>query len=141
VFEVFFWDYKLIFDLVWRPSLVNRLMALEKRLKIPPEERSQCAGKLRKAREVQLIADRVEPMLLDSLGCPINVKDDPPKLNLHAFMQVTKTISSDDKKPSPPRPGKKAGGKSSWRGRNGVVNVETRALEYYEELGFKGCVS
>jgi len=115
-------------------------MGLEKRLKIPPEEQSQCAGKLRKAREVHLIADRVEPMLLDSLGRPINVKDNSPEVNLHSFMQVTKTIISDDKKPSPPPPGKKAGGKSSWQGRNGIVNVETRALEYYEDQGFKGYV-
>ena len=115
-------------------------MGLEKRLKIPSEERSQCAGELRRAREVQLIADRVEPMLLDCLGRPINIKDNPPELNLHAFMQVTKTIVSDDKKPGPPPPEKKAGGKSSWQGRNGIVNVETRALEYYEDQGFKGCV-
>ena len=86
------------------------------------------------------MADRVEPMLLDSLGRPINVLDNPPELNLHAFMQVTKTIVSDDKKPGLPTPGKKAGGKSSWQGRNEVVNVETRALEHYEDEGFKGCV-
>lgn len=115
-------------------------MGLEKRLKIPPEERSRCAGELRKAREVQLVADRVEPMLLDSLGRPINVLDNPPELNLHAFMQVTKTIVPDDKKPSLLPPGKKAGGKSSWQGRNEIVNVETRALEHYEDEGFKGCV-
>ncbi|KIM48589.1 hypothetical protein M413DRAFT_20952 [Hebeloma cylindrosporum] len=124
--------------IVWRPSLVNRLMGLEKRLKIPSEDRSRCAGELRKAREVHLIAERVEPMLLDSLGRPINVLDNPPELNLHAFMQVTKTIVPEDKKPGLTPPAKKAGGKSSWHGRKEIVNVETRALEHYEDEGFKG---
>ena len=32
-------------------------------------------------------------------------------------------------------------GKSRWQGRDGqVVNVETRALEYYEDQEFKGYV-
>ena len=32
-------------------------------------------------------------------------------------------------------------GKSSWKGRDDqVVNVETRALEHYEDQGYRGCV-
>jgi len=79
-------------------------------------------------------------MPLDSLGRPINVLDNPPELNLHAFMQVRKTIVPDDKKPGLSLPVQKVGGKSSWQGRNEIVNVETRALEHYEDEGFKGCV-
>ena len=101
-------------------------MGLGKRLKILPEEPSRCAV--------------IEPMLLDSLGRPINVLDNPPELNFHAFMQVRKTIIPDDKKPGLSPPVKKASGKSSWQGRNEIVNVETRALEHYEDEGFKGCV-
>ena len=40
-----------------------------------------------------------------------------------------------------PKPASKKLGKSSWKGRGDqTVNVETRALEHYEDLGFKGFV-
>lgn len=40
---------------------------------------------------------------------------------------------------TPPAKKPKMTGKSLWRGKNGEeLNVETRALQHYESLGYKG---
>lgn len=61
-------------------------MALEKTLKIPPHERSQCDGKLRETPVVQLEAVRVEPLKFDIHGRLVNEKDNMP--DLHRFLSL-----------------------------------------------------
>ncbi|KAF9478486.1 hypothetical protein BDN70DRAFT_895676 [Pholiota conissans] len=126
---------------VWRPSLMKRLMTLEKRLKIPLEERSTCAGELRQATHVELKATRVQALQLDTLGRPIKEKENDAAGGLHAFISVPKG-SSDVKKTeqaSTELSKRKSGQKSRWQGRNGqIVDVETVALEFYEDQGYKG---
>ncbi|KAF8163679.1 VRR-NUC domain-containing protein [Crassisporium funariophilum] len=115
--------------LVWRPSLVRRLRALEKKLRVPADDRCRSDGKLRTAEVVVLPATRVYPVI---------EKENATAGGLHPFISITKNDSSD-KSPPEPKSTKKGGGKSSWKGRNDqVVNVETRALEHYEDQGFKG---
>jgi hypothetical protein len=61
-------------------------MALEKTLKIPLNERSQCDGKLRDAPVVELNAVRVEPLRFDVHGRLMNEKGNIPKL--HKFLSL-----------------------------------------------------
>ncbi|KAG6887392.1 hypothetical protein C0992_012438 [Termitomyces sp. T32_za158] len=65
--------------LIYRPSLVRRLMRLEKQLKIPEEDRSFCSGELRKAEEVQFSAERIKKsdksLELDIHGRPVKGHD------------------------------------------------------------------
>lgn len=63
-------------------------MALEKKLKVPPQERSRCAGELRTAPVVELKAVRVDPLIFDALGRPIGGKENTPEL--HRYMTVSK---------------------------------------------------
>ncbi|TFK63345.1 hypothetical protein BDN72DRAFT_847701 [Pluteus cervinus] len=128
--------------LVSRPGLVQRLVKLEKRLGIPEAERTECTGVLRKPTEVLVEAKRVyDNLKLDGNGRPIKEKgisdyfrrpgQDPDEVA--GFAQ-----SRSDAKAT--REGNKSrGNKSVWVGMDGEhVNVETRALQYYEMLGFKG---
>lgn len=140
---------------VWRPSLVRRLLALEKKLKVPVKERSSCSGELRQAPVVELRAVRVHGLKLDALGRPIGKENTP---EIHRYVTITKKEGKSPEEVffrisllsaafltlsvSQPAPAKKRTGKSNWEGReeNEVVNVETRALYYYEEEGYRGCV-
>ncbi len=61
-------------------------MALEKTLRIPFNERSQCDGKLRDAPVVELNAVRVEPLRFDIHGRLINGKENMPEL--HKFLSL-----------------------------------------------------
>jgi predicted KAP-like P-loop ATPase len=73
--------------IVHRPNLVKRLQDLEKRLKIPLEERSQCSGELRVAPSINLKAIRVSRSL-DAHGRLITDKENTPEL--HKYLVVTK---------------------------------------------------
>lgn len=77
---------------------MRRLLRLEKQLKVPPEERSQCAAELRTANVVELKATRIHPLLFDAMGRPINGKENTPEGGLQAFFAVSKD-SSDGEKP------------------------------------------
>lgn len=72
---------------VHRPNLVKRLQDIEKKLKIPLEDRSRCSGELREAPFVIIKAARVQPLSFDAQGRPIN---DTPEL--HKFLLVTKKV-------------------------------------------------
>jgi len=72
---------------VWRPSLVRRLLALEKKLKVPVKERSSCSGELRQAPVVELRAVRVHGLKLDALGRPIGKENTP---EIHRYVTITK---------------------------------------------------
>lgn len=65
---------------VFRPSLVQRLTRLEKRLKIPPERRHVCEARQQKATEVYVegirIRHRAGSMLLDQAGRVVNTGTD-----------------------------------------------------------------
>jgi Fanconi-associated nuclease 1 len=76
--------------IVYRPNLMKRLLGLEKQLKVPPEERSQCAAELRTANVVELKATRIHPLLFDSMGRPVNGKENTPEGGLQAFFGVSK---------------------------------------------------
>ncbi|KAG6871888.1 hypothetical protein C0995_015385 [Termitomyces sp. Mi166 len=148
--------------LIYRPSLVRRLIRLEKQLKVPGEDRSFCSGELRKAEEVQFFAERItksdKSLELDAHGCPIKGKKNG--LRTYFSPKVTsatpnsKTLADVEKPPTAVRSvpfhrdaeliaqnptSRRWKGKSLWRGRNGEqVNVECRTLQYYEDLGYKG---
>lgn len=61
---------------VFRPKLERRLTTLEKRLKIPEEERHVCEGKLEKAAVVEIVGTRVyhrdQSLKLDPFGRNVN---------------------------------------------------------------------
>ena len=139
-------------------------MRLEKQLKVPEEHRSFCSGELRRAEEVQFFAERImnsSGLELDVHGRPIKSKE--KGLRLYFSPKVTSTTPNS--KTSADVEGlasvgftpfyrdayeliifqaekpvaRKWKGKSLWRGRNGEqINVECRALQHYEELGYKG---
>ena len=62
--------------LVYRPKLERRLTTLEKRLKVPDEERHVCEAKLEKATVVEIVGTRVyhrdQSLKLDSFGRNVN---------------------------------------------------------------------
>ncbi|KAG2013336.1 hypothetical protein CC2G_010258 [Coprinopsis cinerea AmutBmut pab1-1] len=120
--------------LVARPSLVRRLRRLEARLKVPPGDRTVCEGELREAQTVNIAAKRIfKP---DSTGKPTN------RENIASYMKNNSTPNAKQpqQRDSVPNPAqRKRPGKSIWVGRNSAeVSVEQVALEYYEDLGFKG---
>lgn len=88
---------------VFRPNLMKRLMAVEKRSKTPEEERSQCAGELREAKLVELRAVRVhDSLLLDGLGRPINVKENEARVDIRSYGTSSKgTSSTNQLEPDP----------------------------------------
>ncbi|KJA24271.1 hypothetical protein HYPSUDRAFT_200765 [Hypholoma sublateritium FD-334 SS-4] len=126
--------------IVWRPSLMRRLIAVEKTLKIPREDRSQCAAELREANIIEIIAVRHHDVLiLDTIGRPINGKENSPEVGIGAYATISKGVSNPKQPETVPLPKKKTGQKSRWQGKNGqIVDVETRALEFYEGQGFRG---
>ncbi|KAF9561143.1 hypothetical protein CPC08DRAFT_635815 [Agrocybe pediades] len=118
---------------VFRPGLVKRLLKLEKSLKIPEEDRSICDGELRMAKSVNITAVRVDRLKLDTFGRPVNEKENGADLGLRAFIPII------PKEGELQAPVKRKMGKSVWKGKDGEhVNVETVALQYYEERGFTG---
>ncbi|KAH9484539.1 Fanconi-associated nuclease 1-like protein [Psilocybe cubensis] len=121
--------------LVFRPGLVKRLLSLEIKLGVPPSERSRSEGKLEPAPETTLYATRVYPPQFDRQG----LQKENAQGGIYAYVGVKSNSTNDSKPPEAQLTKKKLGQKSSWKGRNGeIVNVEQRALEHYEEQGFKG---
>lgn len=115
--------YVLTVVQVCRPGLLRRLQKLERTLKIPEDERVQCEGELREPIVKEVRAARVKP--------------DPLKPNL--LGQVTKGKENKPIRDPTGNGGRKWGAKSVWYGdRNEEVNVETRALQDYEKVGYRG---
>ncbi|KAM5532088.1 hypothetical protein V8D89_014252 [Ganoderma adspersum] len=120
--------------IVFRPMLERRLTRLEKKLKVPPEQCHVCEGGLKSATDVYIEGERIRPggILLDS--------------GLHvvggAAAQTQGLAWTNRREPTPKKPKEEKpekGGKSIWKGRDDEeVNVETFALQYYEEDGCKG---
>ncbi|KAK0496763.1 VRR-NUC domain-containing protein [Armillaria luteobubalina] len=112
---------------ICRPGLFRRLQKVEKTLRVPEEQRSQCEGVLEKPEEVTVHAERVKrsssSLQLDQFGRPKGKENGAPG---------SSKTKDGGKTPS-------WTGKSLWRGeRNEEVNVETRTLQAYAEQGYKG---
>ncbi|TFK20357.1 hypothetical protein FA15DRAFT_696981 [Coprinopsis marcescibilis] len=132
--------------LVARPSILRRLRRLEKRLKVPPEECAVCEGELRKAETVVITAKRIfhreTSIKLDNMGKPMTNKENIPSIANYLNLNkpggsITPNETQADPLPDPVWFRRK--GKSIWEGRNSEeVTVEQRALQHYEDLGFKG---
>ncbi|KAK0482662.1 VRR-NUC domain-containing protein [Armillaria novae-zelandiae] len=113
--------------LICRPGLFRRLQKVEKTLRVPEEQRSQCEGDLKRPEEVIVHAERVKrsnnSLQLDQFGRPKGKENGAPG---------SSKTKDGGKIPS-------WIGKSLWRGeRNEEVNVETRTLQAYAEQGYKG---
>ncbi|KAJ6497648.1 VRR-NUC domain-containing protein [Mycena sanguinolenta] len=131
--------------IVTRPSLIRRLLKVEKMLKLTAEQKAKREGfvlnELKEPDEVSFPAIRVwdhpDSVKLDWIG-KINGKQ-----NKTAGPSITNYLVAP-RTPSDLESKKSAGkfrwtGKSLWQGKDGTVNVEGRALQYYDEVhGFKG---
>ncbi|KAF9532855.1 VRR-NUC domain-containing protein [Crepidotus variabilis] len=116
--------------LVYRPGLVLRLKAMENTLKVPLRNRSQCEGVLEKPPKIPVKAARADPLKLNKLG-----REKENTLDVRKMLGAT-TAADDVHKETK---AVKRTGKSIWQGRGGeIVNVETRALEDYEDKGYIG---
>ncbi|KAI0362440.1 hypothetical protein OH77DRAFT_1515684 [Trametes cingulata] len=124
---------------VFRPMLERRLTRLEKRLRVPEEERHECAGGLRKAREVWVVGVRVDRrLLLDEAGRVVNQDGVGGKEGTKGLLRWAKVRSASPRKRTEEVKPEKVTGKSIWKGRDGEeVTVETLALQHYEDN--EGC--
>jgi Fanconi-associated nuclease 1 len=113
-----------------RPKLLKRLRALEKKLRIPAEE--QYVG------DIELMTATLTRIEGARIFTPPNVQADHTGTTaitkIKAERQPSINLAAADSKPQI-APWK---GKSVWAGKDGEVNVETFALEYYATLGFRG---
>ncbi|KAK0463511.1 VRR-NUC domain-containing protein [Desarmillaria tabescens] len=113
--------------LICRPGLFRRLQKVEKTLKVPEEQRSQCEGELKEPEVVEVHAERIKrssnSLQLDQFGRPKGKENGAPG---------SSRTKDGGKAPS-------WTGKSLWRGeQNEEVNVETRTLQAYGQWGYKG---
>ncbi|EIW84813.1 hypothetical protein CONPUDRAFT_79583 [Coniophora puteana RWD-64-598 SS2] len=146
--------------IVYRPKLDKRTTTLEKKLKVPREDRHTCEGGLREPVKVTFMGIRLRhraaSLHLDRMGRQI--KDASPKKNgslMKLFASPIKGNSAekvavkDDEPKVETFTGKGKGkavdytdetkGKSIWLGRDSDgINVENFALQQYEKEGFKG---
>ncbi|KAG2037349.1 hypothetical protein BDR03DRAFT_920111 [Suillus americanus] len=139
--------------IVFRPKLDRRLTALEKKLKVDPADRHTSEWNLQPPVLVSLegvrVRHRAASLKLDRSGRKIN-DTAKQKVSITPAGDITKFLSP--KKPgvtkvdampvsikAETRERKEEKGKSIWVGRDNVeVNVETLALQWYEDQGFKG---
>ncbi|KAG1782315.1 hypothetical protein EV702DRAFT_1176606 [Suillus placidus] len=141
---------------VFRPKLDRRLTALEKKLKVEPADRHTSEWNLQPPVVVSFegvrVRHRAASLKLDRSGRNIN-DTAKPKVSITQAGDITKFLSP--KKPgvikvdatpvsikAETRERKEEKGKSIWVGRDNLeVNVETLALQWYEDQGFKGIYS
>ncbi|KAG8694499.1 hypothetical protein FRC09_009804, partial [Ceratobasidium sp. 395] len=122
-----------------RPQLLRRLKALEKKLRMAPEEQYVGGAELRTAVLTRIEGVRVfkPPFPTDQAQpastTPIpHTKDTTPDKGGDRRASVTPTTTDLKSQRVPWK------GKSIWAGKEGEVNVETFALEYYATWGFRG---
>ncbi|KAF8742832.1 hypothetical protein RHS02_02904, partial [Rhizoctonia solani] len=123
-----------------RPMLLRRLKRLEKQLRLPLDEQYVCEDDLKVAVEVQIEGSRVyTPQTSTS---PSKNPESPPKISPSPMDKAIMMHFSGSPSSSLPitnnNQRSKWTGKSIWAGKEGEVNVETLALEYYAGLGFRG---
>ncbi|KAG1858038.1 hypothetical protein DFJ58DRAFT_726755 [Suillus subalutaceus] len=139
--------------IVFRPKLDRRLTALEKKLKLDPADRHTSEWSLQPPVLVSFegvrVRHRAASLKLDRSGRKIN-DTAKQKVSITPAGDITKFLSP--KKPgitkvdatpvsikAETRERKEEKGKSIWVGRDNLeVNVETLALQWYEDQGFKG---
>ncbi|KAJ6593456.1 VRR-NUC domain-containing protein [Mycena capillaripes] len=131
---------------VIRPSMIRRLDRLEKTLKLSPEEKTKHDDVLLKKPDERSfkairVWDHPDSVKLDASGKvkgKENKTTDVPSITNYFVAPETEESNVPEPKKSSTK--WRWTGKSLWRGKDGgPVNVETRALEYYEaEFGFKG---
>ncbi|KAG1899850.1 uncharacterized protein F5891DRAFT_1189320 [Suillus fuscotomentosus] len=139
--------------IVFRPKLDRRLTALEKKLKVEPADRHTSEWNLQPLVLVSFegvrVRHRAASLKLDRAGRNIN-DSAKSKVSITQAGDITKFLSP--KKPgvtkvdatpvsikAEARERKEEKGKSIWVGRDNLeVNVETLALQWYEDQGFKG---
>lgn len=122
-----------------RPMMLRRLQKLEKQLRISQEEQYVGEGDLRTAVQIQIEGARVfTPPNLAASSKHTGTTPVPASTieTTHAVHSNYPSISSTAVADKQQRP--KWMGKSIWVGKEGNVNVETFALEYYATLGFRG---
>ncbi|KAI0314652.1 VRR-NUC domain-containing protein [Amylostereum chailletii] len=136
--------------LVYRPALQRRLARLEKKLKLGPTECHTNEGRLVDPKIISIPgtpAPQDKPLHLDKTRRPAQAKDEPtlvkPEQTL-LFYKFTPLIKPEKGKTCSAVQDEhikieKTTGRTSWIGRDGeVVNVETLALQYYENQGYSG---
>ncbi|KAG8733061.1 hypothetical protein FRC11_008942 [Ceratobasidium sp. 423] len=121
-----------------RPMLLRRLQTLEKQLRLPPDEQYLGERGLKVAVETQIEGARIyTPQTSPSKGTAATTKMTPSTMDKAILMHFSGSPSS-----SLPMGGGnqrlKWTGKTIWAGKEGEVNVETLALEYYALHGFRG---
>ncbi|KAG8217794.1 putative fanconi-associated nuclease 1 [Butyriboletus roseoflavus] len=136
--------------IVCRPKLQRRLGRLENKLKIPVKERHTCDGTLVDADEVVFEAVRLRhraaSLKLDRTGRCINtnasqqghqdIKRYYSPVAISVKFEHSSSVAPPSRRESSSDMPK---GKSLWLGRNGEeLTVEARALQIYEEKGFRG---
>ncbi|KAJ1308730.1 hypothetical protein OPQ81_004421 [Rhizoctonia solani] len=121
-----------------RPMLLRRLQRLEHRLRLPLDEHYVGEDGLKVATET-----RIEGTRIYTLQTPPSKIVDPAPIKVPSTIDKTVIMYFNDSPSSSltigggnQRP--KWTGKSIWAGKEGEVNVETFALEYYAIHGFKG---
>ncbi|PCH37697.1 hypothetical protein WOLCODRAFT_113993 [Wolfiporia cocos MD-104 SS10] len=145
--------------IIFRPKLERRLKTLEKKLNVPVEERHVCQGVLAEAVDTHIEGTRVwhraDAMVLDRTGRVVKPPsaDIKPSIGVKTeavsgLLQMSLPWAEQDEKmvektsrlaSEKPRELPKWKGKSIWKGRDGEeVNVETLALQHFEDLGYRG---
>ncbi|PPQ99096.1 hypothetical protein CVT24_009363 [Panaeolus cyanescens] len=132
---------------VYRPKFIKRIAQIEKVLKIPEEEQCKCEGKLKAPNVISINAERVDPENLpEDMQDEADIDEEKENwrdttLTQYNFVREGAEASSSSsvaKLKEANELSKKKMGKSKWRGRNGtIVDVETRALQHYEDLGLR----
>ncbi|KAJ7502993.1 VRR-NUC domain-containing protein [Mycena galericulata] len=117
---------------VTRPGLIKRLDRVETLLKMTDAE---------KAKHDDVALKTAEEVFIEA----VRVYDHPDsvKLDAHGKVKGKENKTADGPVQMLQRCRRKRTpwrwtGKSLWQGKDGTCNVETRALQYYEEHGFKG---
>ncbi|KAF7315108.1 Fanconi-associated nuclease [Mycena indigotica] len=117
---------------VARPSLIHRLFATEKMLRLKPTERSTYDDvTLQKPPEIDVVGVRIWDL-------PDDEKENKPadSAGITNFFLPTRAAGP----PSAIAQARKRAwvGKSYWQGKDDVVHVEILAIEHYAKEGFKG---
>ncbi|KAJ7821131.1 VRR-NUC domain-containing protein [Mycena olivaceomarginata] len=127
--------------IVARPGLIRRLDRVEKMLKLSPEQKAKHADCiLKEPDEVSFVAIRVwdhpDSIKIDWAG-KLKGKENKTAdgTSITNYFGVPDAAASE----AEPKKSQRWTGKSLWQGVDGTVNVETRALQYYDkEHGLKG---
>ncbi|KAG2138284.1 hypothetical protein DEU56DRAFT_871302 [Suillus clintonianus] len=138
--------------IVFRPKLDRRLTALEKKLKVDPADRHTSEWNLQPPEWVSFegvrVRHRAASLKLDRNGRNIAKASIAQAGDITKFLSPTKPGATKvDETPISVKVEKtverrEEKGKSIWVGRGDLeVNVETLALQWYEDQGFKGIYS